>query len=158
MGKLIALLVVLGGGFGIYWFGFHKSPAYLTNLQWVKATNEGDCKTLYAIADGEAKKWVDNFCGASGGMTVYGQVIPATSAAAMVADLKNTPQGAMQQIHHDLESEDEAADGTVSLSVVETVLGRHSNFSHPPPPRRHNVKVKETGGAWKIMEFTEKEI
>ncbi len=153
MGKLIGLLILAGAGYGIYWFGFHKSPAYRTYLQWTKATNEGDCKTLYGISDGDAKKWVDGFCGASGGMTVFGRVIQPVSAAGMVSDLKNTPQGAIQQIHHDLQSEEEAPDGTVSLVVIETVLGRHSNFSHPPPPSRHEVKLREMDGAWKLVEF-----
>src|SRR6185503_5636747 len=62
MGKLITLVILLGASFGIYRGCFYQSPAYKTYLQWTKATNEGDCKTLNAIADGEAKKWVDSFC------------------------------------------------------------------------------------------------
>lgn len=158
MGKIIGLLVILGAGFGIYRGCFYKSPAYETYLQWTKATNEGDCKTLYAIADGEAKKWVDSFCTSSPGLTVMGQTMSSPSAANMVSDLKNTPQGAMQQIHHELKDENEASDGIVSLTVVEEVLGRHSNFSHPPPPRQHDVKLKEEGGVWKVLEFKEKDI
>ncbi|HUO59007.1 MAG TPA: hypothetical protein VMV05_12595 [bacterium] len=159
MRKAVALLTLLGGCWSVYWLGFHKSPAYKAYLQWTQATLDGDCKTLYLIADGPAKEWVDSFCGASGGLTVGGQpLVSSTSAAAMVAELRNTPAGAMKQLHHDLESEEEAPDGTVSLSVVETVLGRPSQFNKPPPPRRHKVKVKEEGGTWKLVEFKEEDI
>jgi hypothetical protein len=158
MGKLITLVVLLAAGFGVYRGCFYQSPAYKTYLQWTKATNEGDCKTLNAIADGEAKKWVDGFCNGSPGITVMGHQMSVPSAAGMVADMKNTPQGAMQHFQHEIQSETEAADGTVSLSVIETVLARPSNFSKPAPPQKHDVKLKEIDGVWKIEEFLSKDM
>jgi hypothetical protein len=148
MGKLIAVLVILGIGFGIYRTTFYKSPAYKAYLQWCNATSTGDCKTLQAMSDGAAKKWVELFCGGVKGF----------SAASMVADLSSTPAGAMRQFHHDLENEDEADDGTVSLRVVETVLGRNTNFNKLPPPRRHDVKLREMDGVWKVLEFNDEDI
>lgn len=158
MGKLILLLVLAAGGFAVYWFGFHKSPAYETYLKWTQATMEGDCKTLYSISDGDARKWVDFFCTPQGGMTIMGQVQPGMVAANMVSDLRNSPQGAMRGLRHEIQSEEEAADGTVSLRVVETVLERPSNFHKPAPPRQHDVKLKEVDGAWKILEFKDTEL
>ena len=158
MGKLIALVILLGAGFGIYRGCFYQSPAYKTYLQWTKATNEGDCKTLYAISDGEAKKWVEKFCGGSPGITVMGQTMSVPSAASAVADLKNTPQGAMQHFQHEIQSETQAGDGTVSLSVIETVLARPSSFNKPAPPQKHDVKLKEIDGTWKILEFNSKDM
>src|SRR6185295_3674841 len=108
MKKLIVGLVVLGVGFVFYRMTFYKSPAYKIYLQWTQATSTGDCKTLYALADGDAKKWVDGFCGASGAMTIMGKVIPGQSAAGIVAELSLTPQGVMRQVRHEVESEDEA--------------------------------------------------
>lgn len=158
MGKLMALVMVLMTGFVVYWLGFHKSPAYETYLQWTTATNEGDCVKLYALAEGDAKKWVDGFCLPAGGVTVYGQAAPGISAAGLVAQLKNTPQGVMQQVKHEIESEDGNPDGTVSLVVIETVLGRHSNFSHPPPPRKQTLKLREVDGGWKVLEFKDQDL
>jgi hypothetical protein len=158
MGKWITVAVLGIGGFCIYWFGFHKSPAYLAYLQWTKATLEGDCKTLYGISDGDARKWVDFFCTAQGGMTIMGQVVPGQVAANIVSDLRNSPQGAMRGLDHELKSETEASDGTVDLEVVETVLERPSNFHKPAPPRQHNVKLKEVDGVWKVVDFKSKDL
>jgi hypothetical protein len=157
MGKLIVFAVLVAGGFAIYWTQFHQSPAYRTYLQWVKATNEGDCGTLNSLAEGKAKDWADGFCGAVGGMTVFGQSIPGRSAAQMVAELKNTPQGAMQVIKHALQSEASTADGQVSLVVIESVAGRPSNFNHPAPDHRHEVTLKQSGDLWKVTEFKDQE-
>src|SRR5689334_6769948 len=113
MGKLILLLVLSAAGFAVYWFGFHKSPAYETYLRWTQATMDGDCQTLYSISEGDAKKWVDLFCTPQGGMTVMGQTIPGQTAANVVSDLRNSPQGALRGLKHELKDETEAADGTV---------------------------------------------
>jgi hypothetical protein len=158
MGKWIGLLVVLVLGFWVYWANFHKSPAYEAYLKWTQATMDGDCPTLYALSDGEAKKWVDSFCTGSAGMTILGQVTSSPSAASMVKELRATPQGAMRGLRRELEAETRAADGAVDLTVVESVAQRPSNFSKPAPPRRHWAKVRELGGVWKLVEFREEDV
>jgi hypothetical protein len=159
MGKGIIFLLLAAAGFGVYWTNFHKSPAYLAYLQWTQATLAGNCNDLNSLAapDSAAKKWVDNFCGATGSMTVMGSVIPAASPAGMVADLHNTPMGSSIRLLHEIQSEEEAADGTVSLTVIETVGNPPTAHFKPAPPRRHDVKLKEINGAWKLLDFQEKD-
>ncbi|HVZ80730.1 MAG TPA: hypothetical protein VHE12_08025 [bacterium] len=158
MGKWIGIVAVLFGGFLLYWFEFHKSPAYLAYLQWTKATSEGDCKTLYSISDGDARKWVDFFCTPQGAMTIMGQVTGGMVAADEVRNIRLSPAGSMIGLQHEIKSENTADDGSVDLEVVETVLARPSNFSKPAPPRQHNVKLKEEDGVWKVVQFQSKDL
>jgi hypothetical protein len=159
MGKLIALLLVLGAGFGVYWTQFHKSPAYQAYLQWVDATVKGDCATLTKLADGKASEWVTSFCTPAGGITVFGlSTASGKSAADMVQELRASPQG-YPSLRHKLMDETETADGQVTLVVMEYILSRPSNFSKPAPDHRHEVTLKlnpETS-AWKILEFKDQE-
>jgi hypothetical protein len=140
MGKLIALLVAAGVIFGVYRAYFYQSPAYLTYLKWTEAYHKGDCDTLNALADGDAKKWVDSFCTPTGGMTVMGAVAPAVSAAAMTRELALTPQGSSIRSIYKLQSEDENADGSVNLVAVESIANRPSNFFKPAPPAQFKVE------------------
>jgi len=158
MGKLIMLAVLAIAGFSAYWFGFHKSPAYLAYLKWAQATRNGDCKTLQAMADGDAKKWVDGFCTPQGGMTVMGQAVPGMVAANMVSDLRNTPQGSMMRFGHELESEEEAADGTIQLKAVESVLNHPTAHFKPAPPSRQTLKLKQVGDDFKVLEYKDEPI
>ena len=155
MGKLITLLAVLGIGYGVYWKMTHKSPAYIAYLQWEDATRRGDCKTLYSLAEGSAKAWVDNYCTPAGGMSIMGRTVSGRSAADLVAELNNTPQGAMSTWRHHMENEDTTADGTVSMVITASVAGRGIQAA---PPRRHEVLAKEIGGVWKLIEFKEPEL
>lgn len=155
MGKWIAVLVIAGASFGVYWAKFHKSPAYKAYLQWVQATTEGDCNVLNALAEGKAKDWVTGFCTPGGGMTVYGTTIAGKSAAEMVKEMRLTPQGSALRLKHTLESETEADNGQVSLVVREHVIARPSNFSQPAPDRKHEVLLKEGASGWKVLEFKE---
>jgi hypothetical protein len=158
MGKWIVLLVVVTLGFIGYRSCFYKSPAYQAYLQWAAAIHEGDCKTLYALADAEAVKWVDTFCKPAGGFTAYGVTLTGRSAADMVQEMRGTPAGAMRGFRHELESEKEASDGTVDLSVIESVAARPSNFSKNAPPTRQSVKLRKTGEAWKVVGYSNKDL
>ncbi len=158
MGKIIGLVVALLLGFGIYRGCFYQSPSYLIYLKWAQAARDGDCSTLYALADGDAKKWVDSYCTPSGGMTIMGTVSPGVAAAAMVSELRNTPQGSMMHFHHELESEDEAADGTIQLSAIESVMARATAHFKPAGPHRQILKLKHEGETWKVLDYKDVEV
>jgi hypothetical protein len=151
MGKLTALLFFAGvGGWG-YWHFLYQSPAYLTYIQFEEGLSNGDCALLYALVDEQAKEVVDKFCTDSGGMTVMGQTVRGRSAASMVAEMKDTPQGEMLRTKHDRQSEETGADGSVSLVVIETPLRR--TVMTMGAEERHEVKLKKLGEAWKIVAY-----
>ncbi len=90
-------------------------------------------------------------------MTVYGQTVSGKSAADLAAEMSGSPAYAMMKFKRELESEEEQADGSVKLVILEKVKARPSNFSQPAPPRRFRISAKEVGGAWKLLDYAEEE-
>lgn len=156
MGKLLTLFVVVLAAYGVYWFNTHKSPAFKAYLSWSEAYHTGNCSVLQGMAEGSAKEWADGFCTPAGGMTVMGQSIPGRSAAQLVQEMNSSPAVAMQGFRHEVVTESESG-GVVNLVVVESVIGRPSNFSKPAPPKRQDLRLKRSGDQWKVLEFKEVE-
>src|SRR5262245_37015990 len=133
MKYLLIFLVIAAAAF--YGWREHSkpSPAYQAYLKFEDATQHGDCSTLNALTEGQARAWVDNYCGGR------------FSAASMVAELSGTPAGAMRSFSYTRESELEGADGTVSMVILGKVNERPSNFSKPRAPWRDTIKLKRNG-------------
>ena len=157
MGKYLALIAVLGSAYGVYRLSFYKSPAYQAYLQWAKAADAGDCATLQGMSESAAKKWADGFCSPEDSILVFGNTISGKSRAEILKDM-NATKISFDPPRHELQSENQADDGTVSLVVNESLSTRPSDFNKTPAPRRHDVMLKEINGAWKLMDFRESDL
>ena len=156
--KLIVILAVALGGYWCYKTYFYKSETYKVYEQFIEAYGKGDCKGMYAVADGAAKEFVDQLC-ASHSITVYGVTSETPSAASQISDMAATPASAMMKVRREVESEESSADGAqVTLKVIEKVLGRRTALIRPRDPVRHTVKLKLVGENWKVMEFAQQDL
>ena len=151
MAKFMGLLLVIAAVYGGYWYAFHQSPAYRQYLGFVSTIRKGDCPSLTTLTEGQARSWVDQYCG-------FGEFAGKPAAAKYVAELSGSPAMAMQHFKRRIESEDEAEDGSVTLVVIEHVMARPSNFSSPAPDMRQKITLKPVGDAWKVTAWSEGEV
>lgn len=156
MAKWIVLLVLAAAGGLVYRRYFYESPAYLTYVSFEEAAADGNCEALYALVEGDAKAWVDDYCTAGGGMKIMGQSTGTRSAASLVADLKGSPAGAELRTLHEPQSEESRDDGSVDLVVVEKQS--HPKVYQNSNSERHDVKLKKVGEAWKIVAYKAQEM
>ena len=152
MGKLIAVLLIVGGGFAAYWFGFHESSAFTAYKQFISLKKRGDCTRLKPLVEGQALDWLEQYCGA-------GKYASAMSAAKMAADLFATPAGHADNFKRTVVSEDENADGSVTLVVDQHWFKPETNLSSAESQTiRQTMKFKPAGDNLIMTEWAEAEV
>ena len=158
MGKVLFLVILVGGGWYAHQRWVAVSPAYQTYQRYAEARARQEWKTLDALADGVAADELEQMKGtyATQHVEVYGQAyaLPAPS----VADVA----GSVAWIDYQRESEESAGSGFVNLVAVQTVCrippGVTSAMCKWPVSFRHEVELAEVDGAWLVESFSEERI
>lgn len=152
--KNIFFAALIVSGLVIYRTQFYRSPAYKAYVRFSEAVRAGKCNDMKALSEGQASAFVDGLCTPPPSMTVFGKTISMPSAASMINDMASTPSGAMMRIIRKVESESEK-NGEVELKVIEKPFLRNTPPSQLAPPSLCQVKLKKTGGAWRVIEYSD---
>ncbi len=157
MGKVMFLLLLVGGGWFAHQKYFAVSPAYETYQRFADARARQDWAALDALSDGAAAQDLEEMRGMykTQRFEVYGQsyAVPAPSVAEIA--------GTVSWIDYQRESE-ESVDGAVRLVAVQTVCrippGVASAMCKWPVSFRHDVELAQVGGTWLVESFAEERI
>ncbi|MBI5625486.1 MAG: hypothetical protein HY924_17035 [Elusimicrobia bacterium] len=144
--RTFVIIAVLGT---VGYFGFKaataESEAFVAFKKFMEWQRNGNCGEMRGLTEEQALQRVEELCAPVG----------RTSAASMIADLNSTPSGAMRSSVYKVEEEKKAAGGAeVTMVIKESVRGRSSAMNPLPPPRRHTVKARKSGSAWKLVELS----
>ncbi len=133
------------------------SAAYKTYVRFTHAALQGDCATLYAMAQGSAVKHADYLCQPRK-IKVFDKEIDVGSIAGNVAGMQPASTPFNRPIVRELtiESERLSGDGAVvDLVVLEKSLQRHGGQLEPTWLMRHTATASKVGSDWKITHFKE---